>query len=77
MVLYASGLLVGRRLTLDIAAIPDGVEVLVLPPPCPIPVQPIDFSHADLLIEQGYEAARRFLDRELEQAAGLTAVRAA
>jgi NTE family protein len=77
MMLYASGLLVGRRLTHDIAAIPDGVEAVVLPPPCPIPVQPIDFSHADLLIEQGYETARRFLDRELEPAARLTVARAA
>jgi NTE family protein len=77
MMLYASGLLVGRRLALDIAAIPEGVEVLVLPTPCPIPVQPIDFGHADLLIEQGYEAGLRFLDRELEPVARLTVARAA
>jgi NTE family protein len=61
MVLYASGLLIGRRMTLDLASCPVGVEVVVLPPPCPLPVQPIDFSHATKLIELGREGARRHL----------------
>jgi NTE family protein len=52
MVLYASGLLIGRRMTLDVASCPAGVEVVVLPPPCPLPVQPIDFSHAPMLLDQ-------------------------
>jgi len=33
----------------------------VLPPPCPITVQPSDFSRADCLIEEGYVEAMRFL----------------
>jgi NTE family protein len=61
MALYASGLLVGRRLTLDISAVPAGVELAVIPPPCPIQVQPIDFSRSDVLIKQGYLEASRFL----------------
>lgn len=61
MLLYASGLLIGRRLTLDVASCPAGVEVVVLPPPCPLPVQPIDFSHAQMLIDLGRAGARRHL----------------
>jgi NTE family protein len=67
MALYASGLLVGRRLTLDMATIPAGVEVFVLPPPCPVPVEPIDFGRAEDLIEAGHAQAARFLDRAAEE----------
>jgi NTE family protein len=70
MVLYASGLLIGRRMTLDVASCPAGVEVVVLPPPCPLPVQPIDFSHAPMLIDLGRVGARRhLLDQRLTPAA--------
>lgn len=62
MVLYASGLLIGRRLIADTATLPDGVEVVVLPPPCPLTIQPIDFGHARLLIDQARETARDYLD---------------
>jgi hypothetical protein len=62
LVLYASGLLIGRRLSLDVTSVPAEVELTVLPPPCPVPVQPIDFGHTDFLIEQGYMQAARFLD---------------
>jgi hypothetical protein len=34
----------------------------VLPPPCPLAIQPIDFSHAGRLIERGLGDARRFLE---------------
>jgi NTE family protein len=70
MVLYASGLLIGRRMTLDVASCPAGVEVVVLPPPCPLPVQPIDFSHAPMLIDLGRVGARHhLLDQRLTPAA--------
>src|SRR4051794_29330367 len=47
MLVYATGLLVGRRLSHDIATLDGTVRVTVLPPPCPLSVQPTDFSHAD------------------------------
>ncbi len=40
----------------------DRAELIVLPPPCPLTVQPIDFGHADELISRGYEGARDYLD---------------
>jgi NTE family protein len=61
MILYASGLLLGGRLVADVAAIPRGVDLAVLPPPCPLMVEPIDFGQASLLIDQAREGARRFL----------------
>jgi NTE family protein len=63
MALYATGLLIGQRLSRDVAAVPPGTEVHLLPPPCPLTIQPTDFSHASELIELGYENAARYLDR--------------
>jgi NTE family protein len=63
MLLYATNLLVGRRLADDVAALGSAANVVVLPPPCPLRVQPTDFGHADELIEQGRADARRLLDR--------------
>lgn len=66
MILYASGVLIGNRLAADMQTMPSGVEVTVLPAPCPLPVQPIDFGQADLLIERGLAGARSYLEaREL------------
>ena len=40
----------------------DRAELIVLPPPCPLTVAPIDFSHADELIRRGYEDGADYLD---------------
>ena len=72
MGLYASGLLVGRRLALEMSVVHRGIRVHVIPPPCPLPIQPTDFSHADSLIERGRAEARRYLaaqDRPARRAA--------
>lgn len=63
MLLYATGLLIGQRLNGELASLGPDLEVHVLPPPCPMTVQPIDFGHADELIELGRDNARRYLDR--------------
>lgn len=63
MLLYATGLLVGRRLHFDLATAVAGAEVIVLPPPCPLNVQPIDFSHANTLIVRARREAERHLRR--------------
>ena len=62
MAVHATGLLVGRRLVEDVMAFGDRGELVVLPPPCPLSVQPTDFGHAEALIEQAREDARRHLD---------------
>src|SRR4051794_28282425 len=62
MALHAISLLTHRRLTDDIERHRDDAELIVLPPPCPLEIQPIDFSHADELIERALHDAREFLD---------------
>jgi NTE family protein len=65
MLVYGTSLLVHARLAHDVAALDDHQRgrVAVLPPPCPLSVQPMDFGHADELIERARDEARRFLDR--------------
>jgi len=61
MLVHATGLLVRQGLAHDLATLPGRERVVVLPPPCPITVQPSDFSRADLLIDESYAEAMRFL----------------
>jgi NTE family protein len=63
MVLHATNLLIHRRLVDDVMRYRDAAELIVLPPPCPVRVQPMDFSQAESLIEQALVQGRRFLDR--------------
>jgi NTE family protein len=62
MAVHALSLLFQRRLIDDIEKHKAEVKLVVLPPPCPLAVQPIDFGHPDLLVERGYDSAREFLD---------------
>ena len=62
MVLQAINLLVHRRLLEDVARFGDQAELVVLPPPCPIDVQPMDFSQAECLIDHALAQSRRALD---------------
>ena len=61
MALHALSLLTQRRLIDDIERHREGTKLVVLPPPCPLSVQPIDFGHAPA---RRARAARRvrFLD---------------
>ena len=60
--LHALTLLVHRQLIADIEAFRDTVELVVLPPPCPLDVGPGDFSRADELIDRAYADGCAFLD---------------
>ena len=62
MLLHAMSLLVMRRLLVEVEMLRDRAELIVLPPPCPLTIAPIDFSHADELIRRGYEDSRDYLD---------------
>ena len=69
MVLHSINLLVHRRLMEDIARYGREVELIVLPPPIPVEVQPIDFGHAASLIDRALAASRQFLDERDRTAA--------
>lgn len=62
MALHAISLLTHRRLLDDIERHRREVDLVVLPPPCPLRIQPVDFSHADELIARALGDARAFLD---------------
>jgi len=62
MALHAISLLTQRRLIDDIARHRRHAKLIVLPPPCPLGIQPIDFDHADDLIARSLAGARTFLD---------------
>jgi NTE family protein len=62
MALHALSLLTQSRLIADIELHRDRVRLVVLPPPCPLTIQPIDFAHADELIARSLCDARTFLD---------------
>src|SRR5947209_1303444 len=59
--LEATSLMTQRRLAADIASYARQVELIVMPAPRTA-VQPVDFSHADELIEESLAAARAELD---------------
>jgi NTE family protein len=62
MAVHAMSLLVQQRLSAEIQQMRDDARVILLPPPCPITVQPTDFSRAGELIGRGYAGAVKALD---------------
>jgi NTE family protein len=62
MALHAISLLTHRRLIDDVEKHRDDAKLVVLPPPCPLAIPPIDFNHADELIERAHADACEFLD---------------
>jgi NTE family protein len=62
LALHAISLLTQRRLIDDIERHQSDARLIVLPPPCPLSIQPIDFAHADELISRALHDAREFLD---------------
>jgi NTE family protein len=62
MLLHATSLLVHRRLLMEAELLRDRAELIVLPPPCPLSIAPVDFSQTDELIRGGYEASTHYLD---------------
>jgi NTE family protein len=62
MIVHAITLLINQRLASDIERLSHEVELIVLPPPCPLDVLPSDFSEASQLITTGYELASAALD---------------
>jgi NTE family protein len=61
MALHAISLLTHRRLVDDIERHRSDAELIVLPPPCPLSITPIEFDRAGDLIGRALEDARRFL----------------
>lgn len=69
MALHAISLLTHRRLIDDVARHRADAQLIVLPFPCALRVQPVDFAHAPQLISQARQDARAFLARADAQSA--------
>lgn len=68
MLVHAMSLLVMQRLLVEIESLQEEARLIVLPPPCPLSVSPIDFNHTEELIQRGLSDARDYLD-EVERGA--------
>jgi NTE family protein len=65
MVVHATSLMVAHRFASEAAAYAGHAALTILPPPCPIEIQPMDFGHAEELMTRAEADARAFLeDRE-------------
>jgi hypothetical protein len=62
LALHAISLLAQRRLIDDVEQHRKNAQLVVLPPPCPLHTQPIDFNHAHERIDRALTDARKFLD---------------
>lgn len=62
MLLHALNLMLLRHLQAEIERLRLHARLVVVPPPCPQGVAPIDFDHAPLLIEEGYRSASIHMD---------------
>jgi NTE family protein len=59
--LHALNLLIARQLVRDLEQLSGQVEVITVPPLCPIAVSPYDFSRAQELIRLAADNTRRWL----------------
>jgi NTE family protein len=62
MLLHAMSLLLMRRLLAEIEALRDQIDLIVMPPPCPLSIAPIDFGRSAELIRRGYTDGREYLE---------------
>ena len=62
MMVQAITVLIRRRMLDEIESYTGDARLVVLPPPCPQPVEPLDFTRADDLIVWARDAARDYLD---------------
>jgi NTE family protein len=69
--MYGLSLLIDGRLEADIAKYSADIELIVLPAPNPLQVQPGEFGHANHLIREAFRATRKLLAQG-DAAAGRT-----
>jgi NTE family protein len=61
MLVHATSLMVAHRFFHEALAFAERRDVTILPPPCPIDVQPMDFGHSEELMQRAEAEARAFL----------------
>lgn len=76
MLIHATSLLVGQRFAGEALALGRRPGVTIVPPPCPIDVNPMDFSRSAELIARGEASARAFLQERAADVVALSERRA-
>lgn len=71
MALHATTLITQQRLVREIELLRDRVRLVVLPPPCPMDIAPIDFSQGPELVERGQMEAEAFLEAHMRGEEGI------
>jgi NTE family protein len=56
--------LIARQLVSDVERLRDRIEIVVVPPLCPLDVSPYDFSHGGELIDRAGETTARWLAKD-------------
>lgn len=64
MALHALTLVINQRLASDVERFEDVVDLQVVPPLCPVPVSPVDFSRSAELIDRAHESSREWLQSD-------------
>lgn len=77
MIVHATGLMVAHRFADEAAGYRGRRGLTILPPPCPIDVQPMDFGHAEELMIRAERDAHAFLDGEPQRVVPLRPLRRA
>ncbi|MBK5289779.1 MAG: patatin-like phospholipase family protein [Acidimicrobiia bacterium] len=62
--IQALTLMLAQGLARDVERFENEVEIVVLPPLCPLDVSPVDFSHTDELIERARASSGEWLDKD-------------
>ena len=62
LIVQATSLMVAHRFADEAITYAGRADLTILPPPCPIDVQPVDFGHAEELMTRAEADVRAFLD---------------
>ena len=60
--MHALNVMIARQMIGDIERIGDSIEIVVVPPLCPVDVSPYDFTRAGELIDRAAASTREWLD---------------
>jgi len=62
MAMHSFNLMLEQQLIVAVGEVPEGVELLVVPPLCPVTVTPADFSQSEELMERAERSTTEWLD---------------
>lgn len=62
--LHSLNLIIARQLLQDLEAHKEQADILVVPPLCPQKTHPLDFHSAEVLIKDGYNLTRQWLEQD-------------